>query len=140
MRIGRAALKAWMWVLTFSVGATGLCFAQDRQNASADMTKQQLLKSLEDLEVKLLALQTPGFPPMVSLKVAPEDEKRRRAAEGERIETDRKRIEKLEAPDVRIEALEVRERESGVTRLQRHQSELTTQKLGNQVIILNTNP
>lgn len=140
MRLGRADLKTGIWVLALFVGATGPGFAQDgrdRLNASGEMTKQQLLKSLEDLEVQLQALQRP---PASKSLTSPAIVGYTGAREAGRMQLDLERLQALKAPDAGLEASEARERESGVGRLQRHQRELTSQKLGDQLIILNTNP
>lgn len=140
MRLHRADMKAPILVLALVVGGAGPGFAQsgpERPNPPGEVTKQQLLKSLEDLEVKLQALQRPPerkdltSPPMVGYR-----------SEGDvrRLESDLRRLQALKAPDAGLEVSEAPERESGIGRLQRHQRELTTQKLGNQLIILNTNP
>jgi hypothetical protein len=152
MRFACEGLKPWMCALALSVSAMGAGLAQgntERQDSSGSMTKQQLLKSLEDLEVKLQALQRPPASKERSSPAIARGPKSpaqpwefKRAPERRRPQLDLERLQALRAPDVAygLDTFEARERESGIGRLQRHQRELTSQKLGDQLIILNPGP
>lgn len=141
--LAAAGLLCAAVALTLSVRPV---FAQDAPRPSAaEPTKQQILEGLDSLRVQLEALQKPPTPeaigagPSLEEKAVAERKAEIKGVEA-KAESLLRELEDLKGPDTESLLVAPVERESGVTRLQRHQRELTTQKLGDQLIILDTVP
>jgi hypothetical protein len=113
--------------------------AAKTEHDQAAPTKEALVKQLGEIKKTLQGLQKSLEPEAAPQAPLAREERER----GERALKVRSQLDELEGIDTE-KLLAAPERvapaESGVDRLQRHQRELTTQKLGDQLIILDENP